>query len=148
MTISQDTTKTAELFRDRMWDSIMEKVKSRLGFSEERALSEVSDDEAFEEAKTPIILQRMDPQGPFMGEMNRARVGAMVDVEMEDVSNRVDTRVANAPALPKHPIYSGETMQDRRDFIRKYTSYYNQVLAFETSLNRPFVMPVSACIEA
>ena len=87
----------------------------------------------------------MDTQG--LGR-SQAQVEAMADVEMKDISKRVDTRVANAPPLPKLPIYSGETLQDRRVFVRRYTSYYNQLAAFETSLNRPFVMPVSACIEA
>ena len=59
-----------------------------------------------------------------------------------------DNRISNAPQLPKHPIYTGETSRDRREFVKKYQSYYNTLLAYETCQNKPFVMPVSACVDA
>jgi hypothetical protein len=64
---------------------------------------------------------------------------------MEDVSG--DTRIANAPSLPKHPVYSGSTTKDKREFIHKYNSYYNTLLSYETVYKKPFIMPVSACID-
>jgi len=64
---------------------------------------------------------------------------------MEDVSG--DTRVANAPALPKHPIFTGSTTKEKREFIQKYNLYYSTLLSYETTLNKPFVMPVSSCID-
>nr|CCA16695.1 conserved hypothetical protein [Albugo laibachii Nc14] len=53
----------------------------------------------------------------------------------------------NAAHLPKHPMYRGETSQDNREFVKWYQDYYNTVLAYETCLNKPFVMPVSACVD-
>jgi hypothetical protein len=37
---------------------------------------------------------------------------------MEDVSG--SARIANAPALPKHPVFSGSTTKEKREFIKKY----------------------------
>ena len=66
------------------------------------------------------------------------------NVEMEDVSG---WHPANAPTLPAHPRYKGETMQERRKFMLEYESYMHALSAFETAHGSPFVMPVSACIE-
>ena len=100
-----------------------------------------------EEEKEARGVQRMDPSGPFVGDVTRGeRVPSNVsNVEMEDVSR--NTRIANAPALPRHPIFNGTTTRDKRDFIEKYNLYYQTLLSYETEWNKPFVMPVSACIE-
>ncbi len=100
-----------------------------------------------EEIITPRrVIQRLDPQGPFFGEMTRDRARSMQsNVEMEDVSG--DSRIANAPSLPKHPIYNGSTTKDKREFIQKYNLYYNTLLSYETTYNKPFIMPVSSCID-
>ena len=108
-----------------------------------------SDEEKEDVAATPSTtrrVQRLDPSGPFVGKLTRDRVLSMVsNVDMEDVSG--DPRVANAPALPKHPVFSGSTTKEKREFIQKYNLYYSTLLSYETSYNRPFVMPVSACID-
>ena len=65
--------------------------------------------------------------------------------EMKDVSG--DNRIANAPQLPRHPMYRGETAKDKRFFVMQYQIYYNTLLAYKTCLKKSFVMPVSACVE-
>ncbi|KAL3669360.1 hypothetical protein V7S43_005736 [Phytophthora oleae] len=65
------------------------------------------------------------------------------DVSMEDVS-RV---VLNAPSLPEAPLYRGSTFGDHRTFMRAYGRYTAALAAYQTPANRPFVLPVSACIE-
>uniref|UniRef100_H3HDZ8 WRKY19-like zinc finger domain-containing protein n=1 Tax=Phytophthora ramorum TaxID=164328 RepID=H3HDZ8_PHYRM len=71
---------------------------------------------------------------------------AKSDVTMEDVSGDFGP-VMNAPALPKPPRYKGSTMQERRDFLRAYNTYFAALRAFQTEHNRPFVQPVGSCIE-
>ncbi|GMF40584.1 unnamed protein product [Phytophthora fragariaefolia] len=56
-------------------------------------------------------------------------------------------RLTNAPSLPVAPKYSGSTLQDRRAFMRAYETYYRALCAFVTPYHRPFLMPISACIE-
>ncbi|GMF56132.1 unnamed protein product [Phytophthora fragariaefolia] len=56
-------------------------------------------------------------------------------------------RLTNAPSLPVAPQYSGNTLQDRRAFMRAYETYYRALCTFVTPYHRPFVMPISACIE-
>ncbi|KAL0591611.1 hypothetical protein ABG067_001211 [Albugo candida] len=67
------------------------------------------------------------------------------DCEMMDVSG--EDRFANAPQFPRHPMYKGETLKDKREFVKRYQDYYTTLLAYETCQNKPFVMPVSACVE-
>ena len=55
--------------------------------------------------------------------------------------------VYNAPALPEPPSFSGSTKAERRTFIRQYNKYLDQVNALQVNGSRPFVMPVSACME-
>ncbi|GMF41417.1 unnamed protein product [Phytophthora fragariaefolia] len=68
---------------------------------------------------------------------------AASDVSVEDVS----TTVLNAPALLAAPVYKVSTFQERRVFMRQYERYTTALMAFQTPANRPFAMPVSACIE-
>ncbi|POM63585.1 Hypothetical protein PHPALM_20993 [Phytophthora palmivora] len=56
-------------------------------------------------------------------------------------------RITNAPVLPAAPRYAGNTMRDRRDFMRAYETYFHALSAFDTGFGRPFIMPVTACIE-
>ena len=56
-------------------------------------------------------------------------------------------RWVNAPVFPKPPMYKGCTMVEKRAFMRDYESYFNQCKALETEHSRPFIMPVSSCIE-
>ncbi|KAG7402082.1 hypothetical protein PHYBOEH_007296 [Phytophthora boehmeriae] len=56
-------------------------------------------------------------------------------------------RITNAPSLPVAPRYAGSTMKERRDFMRAYETFFHALSAFGTGLERPFIMPVSACIE-
>ncbi|KAG6585018.1 uncharacterized protein IUM83_08558 [Phytophthora cinnamomi] len=72
---------------------------------------------------------------------------AKSDVTMEDVSGDFGP-VMNAPALPKLPRYKGSTMQERRDFLRAYNTYFAALRAFQTEHNRPFVQPVGSSIES
>ncbi|POM57664.1 Pol protein, partial [Phytophthora palmivora] len=72
------------------------------------------------------------------------------DAEMPTASPRQgprDGRIAAAPALPQPPMYSGRTMQDRRDFMHKYEGYMVKVNALQTEWTAALAMPVSACIE-
>ncbi|KAF4133579.1 hypothetical protein GN958_ATG16916 [Phytophthora infestans] len=38
-------------------------------------------------------------------------------------------------------------MQERRDFLRAYQTYFATLSAFQTEHNRPFVQPAGSCIE-
>ncbi|GMF30423.1 unnamed protein product [Phytophthora fragariaefolia] len=72
------------------------------------------------------------------------------DAEMPTASPRQgprDGRIAAAPALPQPPMYSGRTMQDRRDLMYKFEGYLVKVNALQTEWTAALVMPVSARIE-
>ncbi|OWZ19659.1 hypothetical protein PHMEG_0006065 [Phytophthora megakarya] len=56
-------------------------------------------------------------------------------------------RITNAPALPAAPRYAGSTLKDRRVFMHAYETYFHALSAFDTAFGRPFIMPVSGCIE-
>ncbi|EGZ27475.1 hypothetical protein PHYSODRAFT_293357 [Phytophthora sojae] len=60
---------------------------------------------------------------------------------------RLSLRVTNASTLPAAPRYSGSTMKVRRAFMRAFQTYVHALSAFDTSYGKPFVMPVSGCIE-
>ncbi|POM70785.1 Hypothetical protein PHPALM_12728 [Phytophthora palmivora] len=55
--------------------------------------------------------------------------------------------MSNAPALPAAPKYSGSTLQEKREFMRAYQTYVHALSAFHTPTTKPYIMPVSACIE-
>ncbi|KAF0760327.1 hypothetical protein AaE_003584 [Aphanomyces astaci] len=55
--------------------------------------------------------------------------------------------VYNAPALPDPPSFNGSSQSERRTFIRQYKKYLDQVNALQLNGSRPFVMPVSACMD-
>ncbi|GMF14495.1 unnamed protein product [Phytophthora fragariaefolia] len=57
-------------------------------------------------------------------------------------------RVAAAPALPQPPRFEGRTMQDRRNFMRRYEIYLTAINALQTQWGGAFAMPVGACIES
>ncbi|RQM19456.1 hypothetical protein B5M09_013955, partial [Aphanomyces astaci] len=57
-----------------------------------------------------------------------------------------DGFVSNAPAFPDLPSYNGSTKSERRAFIRQYNKYLDQINALQLNGSRPFVMPVSACM--
>ncbi|GMF37679.1 unnamed protein product [Phytophthora fragariaefolia] len=57
-------------------------------------------------------------------------------------------RVAAAPALPQPPKFEGRTMQDRRNFMRRYETYLTAINALQTQWSGAFAMPVGACIES
>ncbi|KAF4036037.1 hypothetical protein GN244_ATG11930 [Phytophthora infestans] len=59
----------------------------------------------------------------------------------------VSTPVLNAPPLPSAPMYRGSTFEERRTFMRQYETYTMALAAYQTPSNRPFVVPVVACIE-
>jgi hypothetical protein len=110
-----------------------------------RELNEVEEQELG--PKAPRKFSRMDPYGPFEGDMTRERAVSMMssNVDMEDVSN--EGRYINAPNLPKPPTFSGFSTQEKRDFKLKYEAYYKQLLAFENAQSRPFLKPIWACID-
>ena len=92
-------------------------------------------------------MRRLDPPGPFVGRWTDERVRRMKDnVEMTDLSG--DNRIANPPQLPKYSVYKGETSRNKREFFGKYEKYYITLLDYETYNNKPFVMPVYACVAA
>lgn len=70
----------------------------------------------------------------------------MSDVDMGS-GFHPDVLVRNAPAMPKAPLFKGETMEERRRFMRDYQVYLDQCMALQTGGAAPFVMPVSACID-
>ncbi|RHY18084.1 hypothetical protein DYB32_010439 [Aphanomyces invadans] len=55
--------------------------------------------------------------------------------------------VVHTPAIPQATSFSGLTKQERRAFMRAYQKYVAQVNALQTAGARPFVMPVSACMD-
>ncbi|KAF0709697.1 hypothetical protein AaE_012804 [Aphanomyces astaci] len=55
--------------------------------------------------------------------------------------------VYNAPALPDPPSFNGSTKSERRTFICQYNKYLDQVNTLQLNGSRPFVMPVSACMD-
>jgi hypothetical protein len=78
-----------------------------------------------------------------------ANVPLPPSVQDDDDMGQEDARgfVYNAPALPEPPSFSGSTKAERRTFIRQYDKYLDQVNALQVNGSRPFVMPVSACME-
>nr|CCA15464.1 AlNc14C11G1405 [Albugo laibachii Nc14] len=92
------------------------------------------------------MFRKLDPSRPFIGELTKERVRRLTeDCEMVDASG--EDRIANAPQLTRHLMYKGKTSKDKRESVKKYQDYYNTLLAYETCQNKPFVMPVSACVE-
>ncbi|GMF41275.1 unnamed protein product [Phytophthora fragariaefolia] len=89
-------------------------------------------------SSTPIV-------NPFDGRPSQSSIPKSSPVKsdgtMEDVSGDFGT-VMNAPELPKPPRYKGSAMQERRDFLRAYNTYFAALRTFQTELNRPFVQPV------
>ncbi|CAK4536157.1 unnamed protein product [Aphanomyces euteiches] len=74
--------------------------------------------------------------------------GAMdEDVGIEDEDMDDCGMVLNAPALPQPPNFKGSTKAERRTFMREYQKYALQVDALRAAGQRPFLMPVSACID-
>ncbi|KAG9400934.1 hypothetical protein AC1031_009656 [Aphanomyces cochlioides] len=68
--------------------------------------------------------------------------------DVEDVDmGQGDGYLLNAPALPKNPTFKGSTKEERRVFMSAYKVYINQTNALTANGVRPFIMPVSACIE-
>ncbi|CAK5217766.1 unnamed protein product, partial [Aphanomyces euteiches] len=74
--------------------------------------------------------------------------GAMdEDVGIEDEDMDDCGMVLNAHALPQPPSFKGSTKAERRTFMREYQKYALQVDALRVAGQRPFLMPVSACID-
>ncbi|ETV95847.1 hypothetical protein H310_10890 [Aphanomyces invadans] len=55
--------------------------------------------------------------------------------------------VFNAPALPTPPSFCGDTHAEKHQFMRDYEKYRGQIEALQAAGQRPFLMPVSTCIE-
>ncbi|KAE8996537.1 hypothetical protein PR003_g19814 [Phytophthora rubi] len=105
-----------------------------------------TDNEAADAAHRAAAARRMsapivNPFGPSTPVP--ASPGGVSDVSMTDVS----TPVLNAPNLPAAPVYRGSTFEERRTFMRQYEAYTIALSVFQTPANRPFVMPVMACID-
>ncbi|KAI9985660.1 hypothetical protein PInf_005052 [Phytophthora infestans] len=96
--------------------------------------------------------------GPFA--LPRRGYGDDEDVDMEDVSGRVDgaeheaqvrlslsKRDQTMPTLPAPPNFCGSTAQEKQGFMKKYKAYCRLLSALETAFFRPFRMPVGACVE-
>ncbi|KAE9279853.1 hypothetical protein PF008_g28269 [Phytophthora fragariae] len=56
--------------------------------------------------------------------------------------------VPAASALPQPPRFESRTMQDRRNFMRRYETYLTAINALQTQWGGAFAMPVGACIES
>ncbi|ETV94920.1 hypothetical protein H310_11566 [Aphanomyces invadans] len=67
----------------------------------------------------------------------------------EDVDMGEDTgvRLLNAPAISQPPMFKGSTKAERRGFMRKYQRYTSQIEALQSTVQRPFLMPVRACMD-
>ncbi|KAH9150968.1 hypothetical protein AeRB84_006310 [Aphanomyces euteiches] len=55
--------------------------------------------------------------------------------------------VLNAPAIPQPPSFKGSTKTKRWNIMREYQKYANQIEALQSAGERPFPMPVSACMD-
>ncbi|OWY95870.1 3-ketodihydrosphingosine reductase, partial [Phytophthora megakarya] len=75
------------------------------------------------------------------------RDSPMADTRPTATERNKPGRITNAPALPAAPRYAGSTMKDRRVFMHAYETYFHALSAFDTGFGRPFIMPVSGCIE-
>lgn len=65
---------------------------------------------------------------------------------MENVS--AENQIANAPQLPIHPICEEQTAEDRQDGVCEDVPGLLQHAALVRNMqNKPFIMPVSACVE-
>ncbi|KAG9399309.1 hypothetical protein AC1031_012264 [Aphanomyces cochlioides] len=71
---------------------------------------------------------------------------AFEDVDMGEEEFK-EPYVVHAPALPTAPTFSGSSKAELRAFMRSYQKYVTQVNALRTAGARPFLMPVSACID-
>ncbi|RHY30514.1 hypothetical protein DYB32_004249 [Aphanomyces invadans] len=56
-------------------------------------------------------------------------------------------RLLNAPAISQPPMFKGSTKAERRGFMRKYQRYTSQIEALQSTVQRPFLMPVRACMD-
>ncbi|RHY17526.1 hypothetical protein DYB32_010502, partial [Aphanomyces invadans] len=91
----------------------------------------------------PVSEEEASP-GPSAGpEPAGAGNGGQDDDNMDEDA----PYVVHAPAIPQAPSFSGSTNQERRAFMRAYQKYVAQVNALQTAGARPFVMPVSACMD-
>ncbi|RHZ33110.1 hypothetical protein DYB37_012932, partial [Aphanomyces astaci] len=67
----------------------------------------------------------------------------------EDVDMGFDNavKVLNAPALPQPPSFKGSTESERRAFMREYQRYTSQIMVLQSMGQRPFLMPLGACMD-
>ncbi|RHY25898.1 hypothetical protein DYB32_008020 [Aphanomyces invadans] len=69
------------------------------------------------------------------------------DLRDDESMGVYDHMIYNAPAIPQAPKFKGSTKAERRQFMREYNQYLEQVAALQTTTTKPLVMPVSACID-
>ncbi|CAK4858610.1 unnamed protein product [Aphanomyces euteiches] len=98
-------------------------------------------------APTPAAAPNVSPSNSTPGTAQNTPLPADTadDVDMGDDDG--STFVYNAPALPQPPTFNGSTKAERRTFIRQYNKYLDQINALQCKGTRPFVMPVSACMD-
>ncbi|CAK4704233.1 unnamed protein product, partial [Aphanomyces euteiches] len=98
-------------------------------------------------APTPAAAPHVSPSNSTPGTAQNTPLPAdsADDVDMGDDDG--STFVYNAPALPQPPTFNGSTKAERRTFIRQYNKYLDQINALHCNSTRPFVMPVSACMD-
>ncbi|KAH9155858.1 hypothetical protein LEN26_003270, partial [Aphanomyces euteiches] len=98
-------------------------------------------------APTPSAAPNVSPSNSTPGTAQNTPLPADTadDVDMGDDDG--STFVYNAPALPQLPTFNGSTKAERRTFIRQYNKYLDQINALQCNGTRPFVMPVSACMD-
>ena len=89
----------------------------------------------------PRERRRRKVDGPFTAG-RRASVDFEGDWDMDGAP-----KVQNAPALPRAPMFSGSTLPERREFMRRYDAYYRQCKLLTVGNIAPYILPVSACIE-
>ncbi|ETV93807.1 hypothetical protein H310_12370 [Aphanomyces invadans] len=100
----------------------------------------------FQPPTTPTLVQPATQGAPTGGAAPGAAAPGY-EIDVDDMGWFEDRIVYNAPAIPHAPKLDGMTKEHRRQFMRKYNDYLEQVNALRTNRTKPFVMPVSACIE-
>ncbi|ETV75952.1 hypothetical protein H257_09911 [Aphanomyces astaci] len=74
-------------------------------------------------------------------------VPSMIALVTEDWDiGQDDVYIRNAPALLNNP-FKGSTKEERRAFMASYNQYISQMNVITVNGIRPFLMPLSACID-
>ena len=91
------------------------------------------------------MFRKLDPSGLFIGELTEERIRRMTgNYEMVAVSG--EDQIANAPQLPETRCTS-ERREKTRGACEAIPRLFQHVTDLRTCQDKPFVMPISACVE-